>query len=490
MATDFNNHEIIFASKSDAEYHLISKVKSDGKLIKIAPRVYTTNPNDSAENIVRRNLFAILGHLFPESVLSHRSAFECHPTPSGDIYLTYKYSKRVSLPGVTVHLVKGSVPIEGDYPFLDGLYISGTARSYLENLEQSKGEKNLSQASLEEKLEVMLRTGGEFALNNLRDEARKIAPKLGKEKEFGKLNRIIGALLNTKPGGIIKSPLAQARILGEPYDNKRLELFLMLMRALNDKAFRDLPDPNCGDVAFKDFSFFESYFSNYIEGTEFELDDAKRIIETKTPLPSRNADSHDILGTFDICSNKREMAVVPNSPEELVGILQRRHSIMLSSRENANPGKFKIRNNRAGQTHFVDYTLVRGTLKKGFEIRSALKHPFSKAVFMLFMVSEVHPFDDGNGRISRIMMNAELVSSGQSKIIIPTVFRPDYLGALRQLSRYDNPETLIKAMLRVREFSYNIQGTFSEMKAYIEKCNGFRDEEDYILTQVSNVIIT
>jgi len=155
---------------------------------------------------------------------------------------------------------------------------------------------------------------------------------------------------------------------------------------------------------------------------------------------------------------------------------------MLSARKNANPGQFKMQNNRAGQTHFVDYTLVRGTLKKGFEIYTALRHPFSKAVFMLFLISEVHPFDDGNGRISRIMMNAELVHSGQSKVIIPTVFRPDYLGALRQLSRYDNPETLIKAMLRVREFSYNIQGSFYEMKTFIEKCNGFRDEEDYILT--------
>ena len=29
---------------------------------------------------------------------------------------------------------------------------------------------------------------------------------------------------------------------------------------------------------------------------------------------------------------------------------------------------------------------------------------------MMFLVSEVHPFVDGNGRIARIMMNAELVA--------------------------------------------------------------------------------
>ncbi|WP_286145042.1 Fic family protein [Bacteroides caecimuris] len=49
--------------------------------------------------------------------------------------------------------------------------------------------------------------------------------------------------------------------------------------------------------------------------------------------------------------------------------------------------------------------------------------PFARAIFMMFMISEVHPFNDGNGRIARVMMNAELVRADQSRIIIPTVFR-------------------------------------------------------------------
>jgi Fic family protein len=32
----------------------------------------------------------------------------------------------------------------------------------------------------------------------------------------------------------------------------------------------------------------------------------------------------------------------------------------------------------------------------------AMNHPFKKAAFMLFLVSEVHPFIDGNGRVARI----------------------------------------------------------------------------------------
>ena len=85
----------------------------------------------------------------------------------------------------------------------------------------------------------------------------------------------------------------------------------------------------------------------------------------------------------------------------------------MAARPDRTPGQFKMQNNHAGDTHFVDYTLVRGTLLKGFEYYQALESPFAKALFMLFMVSEVHPFTDGNGRISRIMMNAEL----QEKIV-------------------------------------------------------------------------
>lgn len=39
------------------------------------------------------------------------------------------------------------------------------------------------------------------------------------------------------------------------------------------------------------------------------------------------------------------------------------------------------------ETHFVDHSLVKGTLKRGFDYYRALTHPFSKAVYMMFVVS-------------------------------------------------------------------------------------------------------
>ncbi len=95
---------------------------------------------------------------------------------------------------------------------------------------------------------------------------------------------------------------------------------------------------------------------------------------------------------------------------------------------------------------------------------------------MLFLVSEVHPFLDGNGRVARIMMNAELVSAGQAKILVPTVYRDDYLGALRKMTRRAMVAPYLNMLQRVRDFSLTISGEdMSLMQDHLESCNAFQE---------------
>ena len=95
-----------------------------------------------------------------------------------------------------------------------------------------------------------------------------------------------------------------------------------------------------------------------------------------------------------------------------------------------------------------------------------------RALFMMFMISEVHPFLDCNGRISIIMKNAELFREDQSTIIVPAVFGEDYLLVLRKLSRSKEPETYIWVMEKLHNFSDNIYGNdFNDLNAYIRECN-------------------
>ena len=479
--------EIVMASSDKKDANPKSSMIKDGTLRKIAPKVYTTNMEDSPETIVARNLFYILGQLFPHAVISHRSAFELKQTETGDIFLTYNYSRNVSLPGITVHLLEGPMGTEHDMPFIENLFVSSNERRMLENLQKGRARngsvsKCMPREVIEENLEKMLQVNGETGINAFRDKARDVAKELGMDGEFEALNSIVSALLTTKPSTILTSPKAVARANGLPYDGERVKLFELLFKALKNDVFADIDEPNQTTAEFRDFAFFESYFSKYIEGTEFEREEAWEIVETGKPMPARNADSHDVLGTFQIVASRREMRRTPQTAEELIEILQERHRVMMAARPDRDPGMFKMKNNHAGDTHFVDYTLVRGTLMKGFEYYQALESPFAKALFMLFMISEVHPFNDGNGRISRIMMNAELVHADQSKIIIPTVFREDYLNALRRLTRKGDPSVIVRAISRVRQFSSNITGEdFEATKEYLEKCYAFKDGDGYIL---------
>ncbi|WP_277638788.1 Fic family protein [Bacteroides graminisolvens] len=481
-----NVMEIVMATSDKSLSQQRTSMIKKGLLRKIAPKIYTTNLEDEPDVIIRRNVFYIIGQLYPQAVISHRSAYELKPTADGDIYLTYSYSKNISLPGLTVHLMEGPKGTEHDMPFIENLYISSLERRTLENLQKGrargKSSKCLPRTSIEEFLERMLQVNGESGLNAFRDKARVVSKELDMKEEFETLNHIIGAILSTKPSGILTSASAQARAQGEPYDSERIRLFGVLFEALHNSHLPLIDEPNVENAAFRNFAFFESYFSNYIEGTEFEIEDARTIIETGQPLPDRNADSHDVLGTFQLVASRREMRRTPSSSDELIELLQDRHRILMAARPDRNPGMFKMQNNHAGDTHFVDCTLVRGTLRKGYEFYQALEHPFAKALYMMFMISEVHPFNDGNGRISRIMMNSELVAADQSKIIIPTVFREDYLNALRRLTRKGDPSVVIRALSRVRQFSANITGdNFEVTRKYLESCNAFKDGDGYIL---------
>jgi hypothetical protein len=478
--------EVIFSSQDSKISIQISKLLKSGAIRKIAPRVYSSNLDEPIEGIIRRNLFQILGNLYPGVVLSHRSAFEFQPTKTGEIFISTSYTKKVSLPGITLQFLEGHLPIEGDNKFTGELYVSQKARAFLENLQATKklgsASKCLSLPEIEERLEQIIRVNGEEEINKLRDQARRISEQLGMQQEFEKLNRLISALLTTKTSKILSSPLAKARAFGKPYDPSRMELFETLFRELQQIEFPYREEKNTTPTSFRNFAFFESYFSNFIEGTVFEIDEAKKIIQTNKPIPARNDDSHDVLGTYQIISNKKEMEITPSTPEEFLKIIAFRHSILLSARVDKNPGLFKDKNNFAGSTAFVDYNLVRGTLIQSYDFYSALDHPFAKAAYIMFVMSEVHPFLDGNGRIARVMMNAELVKAGQSKIIIPTVFREDYMGALKKFTKQRKCDTYIKMLQRAHEFSANVYSeNMDDMQAYLTSCNAFIEDSDVIL---------
>lgn len=475
------NKEIVFSSSDSVVSRSISRAEKDGKVRKIAPRIYTTNLRDSIEHIIKRNFFEILKWRLPNAVISHRSASELKPTETGNFFITSTSNRKISdLKGVIINVMKGKHALDSDVN-LGSLYISSEWRWVLENMQASKGKNGISKTFpieyVEDKLEKIILREGEKGINQFRDKAREIAKQLEMNAEFERLNSIISALLSTHDSNVLNTDSARARAVGIPYDAKRVELFHILYNKLKDYYFPERTDKNTSEDSFRLFSFFEAYFSNYIEGTKFTVEDAKKIVDTGIAIPKRIKDSHDILGTFNIVSNSHEMSITPSTEDELIEILKRRHYAMMYERaEDVNAGEFKTQNNRAGNTEFVDHTLVEGTLRQGFKFYAVLTDPMAKAIFIMFMISEVHPFTDGNGRISRIMGNAELFKSDLSRIIVPTVFREDYIGSLKRFTNKKDPDAFIRIMDKLQYFSNNIFGeNFEELNNYIKATNAYKE---------------
>jgi Fic family protein len=118
-------------------------------------------------------------------------------------------------------------------------------------------------------------------------------------------------------------------------------------------------------------------------------------------------------------------------------------------------------------------------LARGFEFLQALAAPFQRAVFMMFLVSEVHPFSDGNGRIGRIMMNAELVAGGQERIIIPTAYRADYLGALKAMSYNALTVPLLRMLSYAHQYTHAIDWSdLNTARQLLEQTGAFAEGEN------------
>ena len=312
-------------------------------------------------------------------------------------------------------------------------------------------------------------------MNHLRDEARAIANELGLEREFTKLESLIGTLLGTRDGPM-DSSVRKARQGGRSYDPDRLDLFLKLFENLKRTAPTRRSAGTMNATTKANLAFYESYFSNFIEGTEFEVDEAFDIVFNGQIPQERPEDAHDVLGTFRIVSDDTTMAKLPKNSGEFIKLLKSRHAILMAMRKDKNPGQFKAKRNQAGMTHFVDPALVEGTLARGFEIYQGLSIPMHRAIFMMFMISEVHPFTDGNGRISRIMMNANLVAAEEHKIIIPTIYRNNYLASLKALTHNNLTEPLIRTLDFAQKYTQSISwNDLHEARRQLTETNAFMD---------------
>jgi hypothetical protein len=470
--------EIVFAG--DAPAATLSARVRRGDLRRLSRGIYTTNVTDAPEDVVARNRWPIISRLFPGGVIADRSALP----GSQDVHVVFLAhrgpSRDLELPGLLIRARSGAGAISGDQPLGSySLFQSSLARALVDNTRPSRSRggrprRTVDRASLEEILIGLARREDRESLDRLREDVTRAGAKLGLPDGAATVIGILDAVEGRAPGYAAASRSLQAQLAGAPFDPVAVTRFDLL----RDELVRLAPEVRSART-LGELPFFEAYFSNFIEGTEFDLDDARRIIVEGWDPADRPADAHDVRCAYTIVSDVDEMSRVAGDADEFIALLRERHRVLLASRPDKRPGRFKQEDNRAGGTEFVSHELVNGTLREGFLRLGALSDAFQRAVFVMFLVAEVHPFDDGNGRLARIFMNAELAAGSQQRIVIPPVYRDDYLSALRALSRSGNPAPLHRMLAFAQDVARRVDWSdYEAARRMLEDANAFLSPDE------------
>lgn len=203
-----------------------------------------------------------------------------------------------------------------------------------------------------------------------------------------------------------------------------------------------------------------TYNSNAIEGSTLTLGETIFFLQEgltvegkpfKDFLDARNhAQAIDLL--FDVIAQQRTISE---------GLIKELNALLLAGVEStpalspqgqkvqkvATPGQYKQQPNHVLQQdgsihHYVE------PLQVGAEMQALCQwversgqdntpHPLLIAGIAHYNMVRIHPFDDGNGRGARILMNLILMIAGYTPIIVQNVQRRAYLQALAQADQGD-----------------------------------------------------
>lgn len=410
-------------SRNESNRKLLNQKVNNGLLIKLYPGIYADVGIDLNLQIAE-NIQKILEFINIEGIISYESSIDFKKSKT--IWIASKSrAKEIKIGNILLNIFKGNeqeLNTENTIQLTENLKINNSYRMLLQNFSMRKvDEKKInSSLALNEFIKLMNeedKISWEIYSVNLLT----VSKQLGYEKEASKIIELI-----KNKNKHIKNA-----------DSERLYIFEKLSDYLNLHEFEFQKTLNYIDVKnANQIAFYESYFSNYIEGTEFEIEEAVNIVFNPKFKYSRHKDGNDIIKTYEVIKDNIENPLSIDSPEDLINAIKLWHTKMFKHRNNDMlVGEFKDKPNRAGNTKFVLPEKVYDTIIESFEYSKKIHSAIGKAIYFKVLISEVHPFEDGNGRVSRILMNNMLSLNQKNRIIIPTVFRDDYITSLKAFSQ-------------------------------------------------------
>ena len=178
-----------------------------------------------------------------------------------------------------------------------------------------------------------------------------------------------------------------------------------------------------------------TYHSNAIEGNTLTL------LETKVVLEGITVGGKALREHFEAINHRNAIYYVEDiiKKEEPFSEWQIRniHQLILKNIDDENAGRYRQQNVLiSGATNTPpDYTLLNDKMAQfidRYNTEADLIHPIARAAKVHADFVGIHPFIDGNGRTSRLLMNLELMKAGYPPCVITVENRLAYYEALDQ----------------------------------------------------------
>ncbi|MDA3577613.1 Fic family protein [Acinetobacter ursingii] len=186
-----------------------------------------------------------------------------------------------------------------------------------------------------------------------------------------------------------------------------------------------------------------TYHSNAIEGNTLTL------LETKVVLEGITVGGKALREHFEAINHRDAILYVEDiiKKQEPFSEWQIRniHQLILKNIDDVNAGRYRQQNVliSGATTNPPDHTLLNDKMAQFIDWYSQeadTLHPIERAAKVHADFVGIHPFVDGNGRTSRLLMNLELMKAGYPPSVITVENRLAYYEALDQWMAYGNSE--------------------------------------------------
>ncbi len=194
-----------------------------------------------------------------------------------------------------------------------------------------------------------------------------------------------------------------------------------------------------GSENFNEWFFTElTYNSNAIEGTSLSLRETSMIINEG--IVPKNVSLREVN---EAVNHKKALDFLLNYDGEVnENFILKLHSIILKNIDDENAGRYRkvpvfIVGSDVKLPHHSGVPQLMAELIKWYKMNKKSMHPFELAAIFSMKFVFIHPFVDGNGRCSRLLMNYILKKNRYPEINIYVKDRNNYLKAVRKANDKD-----------------------------------------------------